>query len=175
MTDLQLVGIELTKHQVACGTTYTGLLETLAPQLAAAELLDWAQICRAIAAAGWHGWESTNRYLALSPALLAAGGPRLLLATGHYGLGLSGSSIEPGISYFAGVETLLAARQLPAMRLDMRARHEFLIVFTGLGSQSGVSECRPGVVVPRGHDRLVSQQVKITSQQADRVDPGIRA
>ena len=115
MTDLQLVGIELTKHQVACGTTYTGLLETLAPQLAAAELLDWAQICRAIAAAGWHGWESTNRYLALSPALLAAGGPRLLLATGHYGLGLSGSSIEPGISYFAGVETLLAAQQLPAL------------------------------------------------------------
>ena len=108
MTDMNQIGGDLAQLNVACAAVFDSVSATLQPQVHAAELEAWASICLDIAGSGWHGWESTNLYMSLTMDLVAEGGSARLLGVGRYGLSLSGFSIEPGVSYFRGVESLLA-------------------------------------------------------------------
>jgi nitric oxide reductase NorD protein len=107
MTNLHQIGVELDKLNAASAAAFGVTAQALQPQIEPAELDAWAVVCLKIAGSGWHGWEATNLYLALSLGLRTAGGSELLLGVGRYGSALSGFSIDPCVSYFRGVETLV--------------------------------------------------------------------
>jgi hypothetical protein len=73
------------------------------------QLSRWSDLCWLLADAGWHGWETTHDYLALS--LQLADEPERLLAVGEYCSLLVGTSFEPGRIYLRGVSDLIQARE----------------------------------------------------------------
>ena len=101
MTNLHQIGVELDKLNAASAAAFGVTAQALQPQIEPAELDAWAVVCLKIAGSGWHGWEATNLYLALSLGLRTAGGSELLLGVGRYGSALSGFSIDPVSVIFA--------------------------------------------------------------------------
>jgi len=87
---------------------YTRLFLLLQDVLDEAQLSRWSDLCWLLADAGWHGWETTHDYLALSLDL--ADDPERLLAIGEYCSLLVGTSFEPGRTYLRGVSDLVQAR-----------------------------------------------------------------
>ena len=80
-----------------------------------AQLSRWSDLCWLLADAGWHGWETTHDYLALSLDL--ADEPERLLAVGEYCSLLVGTSFEPGRTYLRGVSDLVQAREFRGLSL----------------------------------------------------------
>lgn len=72
------------------------------------QLTRWSDLCWLLADAGWHGWETTHDYLAISMGL--AQEPERLLNVGEYCTHLVGTSFEPGRTYLRGVSDLIQAR-----------------------------------------------------------------
>lgn len=73
------------------------------------ETRQWSTLCGSLANSGWHGYEATVAYLALTPALLNEYGVARLLASGRFGCDLSRQTSEPSIAYFEGYAALIAA------------------------------------------------------------------
>ena len=76
----------------------------LRADLSETEFAQWGDICWTLADAGWHGWEVTNDFIALSLDL--ANDPTQLLQVGDYCTALVSTSFEPGKTYLRGVAEL---------------------------------------------------------------------
>jgi nitric oxide reductase NorD protein len=110
MIDIPQVSLELAKLNNATATSFQSVLAYLQQRKTDSEALHtWADICYSMATSGWHGWETTDRYLQVSNELVDYGGDNLLLDVGRYGLSLCGFSVDPCVSYLSGIEKLLGS------------------------------------------------------------------
>lgn len=83
-----------------------------APSLQKSQLMEWASLCDAIAASGWHGWEPAREYISISKSLYDLEGFDYLLDRGRYGLSLCQYSFEPASAYFSAIKPMTARNHL---------------------------------------------------------------
>ena len=54
----------------------------IAPSLTQEDLMQWSSLCCELAEAGWHAWETADKYIELSQQTLTRFGPECLVSVG---------------------------------------------------------------------------------------------
>ena len=75
----------------------------IAPSLTQEDLMQWSSLCCELAEAGWHAWETADKYIELSQQTLTRFGPECLVSVGRFGLTLCKNSFEPANVYFEAI------------------------------------------------------------------------
>jgi nitric oxide reductase NorD protein len=82
---------------------YQQVERDIALSLTQEDLTQWSTLCCELAEAGWHAWETADKYIELSQQTLTQFGPTCLVSVGGFGLTLCKNSFEPANVYFEAV------------------------------------------------------------------------